>query len=169
MMWIQYIWVLAFWIFAILIFISCLGVLLFKNPVYAALSLLANLCLTAILYLAFLGAPFIAMIQIIVYAGAIMVFFLFVLMLMNLKKGEYSDPIIPWKLLFGFVAVILFALQAFVLKGEWKGRVLPGTHGVGVKAISDTIFTQYILPFELVSILIFVAVLGAVALAKKKL
>lgn len=169
MMWTQYMWFIIFWIFALLIFISSLGVLLFKNPVYSALSLLANLCLTAIVYLAFLGAPFIAMIQVIVYAGAIMVFFLFVLMLMNLRKGEYVDNIIPWKLLLALVVAGLFAFQAFFLGSEWRGRVLPGTHGVGVKAISDTIFTQYILPFELVSILIFVAVLGAVALAKKKL
>lgn len=162
-------WDVLFLFLALLIFLSALGVVFLKNPVYSALSLLANLCVTAVMYLALMGAPFMAMLQIIVYAGAIMVFFLFVLMLMDLRKGEYEDRIGPWRLLLGLGAAVLFAIQVFVLGVEWKGWVRGGAHGVSISGISHLIFTRYILVFELVSVLIFVAALGAVALAKKKL
>ena len=162
-------WDVLFLFLALLIFLSALGVVFLKNPVYSALSLLANLCITAVMYLALMGAPFIAMLQIIVYAGAIMVFFLFVLMLMNLRKGEYEDRVVPWRFLFGLGAAVLFAIQVFVLGAEWKGWVRGGAHGVSIGEISHLIFTRYILVFELVSVLIFVAALGAVALTKKKL
>lgn len=162
-------WDVFFLFLALLIFLSALGVVFLKNPVYSALSLLANLCITAVMYLALMGAPFIAMLQIIVYAGAIMVFFLFVLMLMDLRKGEYEDRMVPWRFLFGLGAAVLFAIQVFVLGAEWKGWVRGGAHGVSIGGISHLIFTRYILVFELVSVLIFVAALGAVALAKKKL
>ena len=164
------IWDVVFVFLAGLILLSALGVVLIRHPVYSALSLLANLCLTAILYLSLLGAPFIAMIQVIVYAGAIMVFFLFVIMLMNLRKGEYGEgPLVPWRLILALGAAAVFAIQIFILAGEWKGIIPPGTRSFGVKTLSHLIFTRYILAFELVSILIFVAALGAVALAKKKL
>ncbi len=163
------VWDVVFVFLAGLILLSALGVVLIRHPVYSALSLLVNLCLTAILYLSLMGAPFIAMIQVIVYAGAIMVFFLFVIMLMNLRKGEYQEGWVPWRVLLALGAGAIFAIQIFILSGEWKGVVPPGAKGFGVKALSHLIFTRYILAFELVSILIFVAALGAVALAKKKL
>jgi NADH-quinone oxidoreductase subunit J len=163
------VWYIVFLLLAFLILLSALGVLFFRNPVYSALSLLANLCVTAVMYLTLMGAPFIAMIQIIVYAGAIVVFFLFVLMLMNLRKGEYEDRLVPWRALLGLGVGAVFAIQTFLLTGEWKGWVPSGSQGANVKAISHLIFTRYILAFELVSVLIFVAALGAVALAKKKL
>lgn len=162
-------WDVVFFFLAGLILLSALGVVFIRHPVYSALSLLANLCVTAVLYLSLMGAPFIAMVQIIVYAGAIMVFFLFVIMLMNLSKGEYQERVVPWRLLLGLGAAALFAFQVFILAGEWRGFLPPGARGFGVKALSHFIFTRYILAFELVSVLIFVAALGAVALAKKKL
>jgi len=162
-------WNLVFLFFALLVLLSAVGVVAIRHPVYSALSLLANLCITAVLYLVLMGAPFIAMIQVIVYAGAIMVFFLFVIMLMNLRKGEYEERIVPWRLLLGVGAAAVFAFQVFILAGEWRGFLPPGAHGFGAKDLSHLIFTRYILAFELVSVLIFVAALGAVALAKKKL
>ncbi len=162
-------WYIFFLFLALLILLSAVGVVVMRHPVYSALSLLFNLCVTAVMYLALMGAPFIAMIQVIVYAGAIVVFFLFVLMLMNLKRGEYEDKMGPWRIVLGIGAFLIFLLQVIALSGKWKGWVHPGSRGVGIGEISRLLFTRYVLPFELVSLLIFVAAVGAVALAKKRL
>ena len=155
-------------VFTVAMVVTGLGVLLLPNPVHSALSLLANLIVTSLLYMVMLGAPFIAMVQLIVYAGAIMVFFLFVLMLMNLKKGEYTFKVWPMRALLGIGAAALFFFQTFALSPHFAGKALLGAQGPDAKVLADLIFSKYLLPFEMVSILIFAAAVGAIALAKKR-
>lgn len=150
----------------VLILLTAIGVVLIKNPVYSALAFLANLCLTAILYLAVLSAPFVAVVQVIVYMGAILVFILFVIMLVDLGRGESTERIFSPRLLFALAVVIVFALQMLMLK---YSAYMPLAKYVHAKDIAELLFTKYALLFELVSVLIFAAAVGAVALTKKRM
>ena len=145
-----------------------------RNPVHSVLWMLVLFIHMAGLYL-FLNAEFIAAIQIIVYAGAILVLFLFVIMLLNLKKEEtekkYQDQ---WPVGAGVGGVL--ALFLVVIVG--KITVLPalGTYSIeaiksegSMMTIGKVLYTQYLLPFEITSIILLVAIIGAVVLAKKRL
>jgi len=153
--------------------IGCaLGVVFHRNPVHCALLLVGVLLSVSGLFV-LLHAPFIAALQVIVYAGAIMVLFLFVVMLLNVKaEGSILTPGAAK----GFG--ILFALLGFV---ELLGVVLPpATHSTGLPeavlpegfgspaAIGLILYTVWLFPFEITSILLLVAVVGAVVLAKRK-
>ena len=158
-----------FYIVAALTVFAALGVILQRTPVYSALSLIVVLCSQAVLYL-LLGAEFMAFIQVIVYAGAIMVLFVLVIMLLNARRETPSERsrLARWlgvPLLAAFLVEILYVV----------GRQFPAerTHpaaafDAGPAAIGQLLFRNYVLPFELTSILILVAVLGAVVLAKKQ-
>ena len=153
--------------------IGCaLGVVFHKNPVHCALLLVGVLLSVSGLFV-LLHAPFIAALQVIVYAGAIMVLFLFVVMLLNVK-GE--SAILTPGAAKGFG--ILFALLGFVEllwtvlspAGESSGlpeAVLPPDFG-SPAAIGRILYTVWLFPFEITSILLLVAVVGAVVLAKRK-
>jgi NADH-quinone oxidoreductase subunit J len=149
-----------------------LGVVFHRNPVHCALLLVGVLLSVSGLFV-LLHAPFIAALQVIVYAGAIMVLFLFVVMLLNVK-GESS--ILTPGAAKGFG--ILFALLGFVEllwtvlspAGESSGlpeAVLPPDFG-SPAAIGRILYTVWLFPFEITSILLLVAVVGAVVLAKRK-
>ncbi len=159
---------LSFVVFGLLVFVSGLGVVSLKNPVHSALALLANLCLTAVLYLSYLSAPFLAVIQIIVYVGAILVFVLFVIMLMNIRKEEITEVLLSPRILFGLGAVAVFVAQILALNVFVIGKASKAKY-IHAKDIADLLFTKYVLPFELVSVLIFAAACGAIALAKKRM
>ncbi|BAT71016.1 NADH-quinone oxidoreductase subunit J [Thermosulfidibacter takaii ABI70S6] len=150
----------------LLILVSALAVVFLKNPVYSALAFLANLCLTAILYLAVLSAPFLAIVQVIVYMGAILVFILFVIMLVNLKKEDITERFFSPRLLFALVVVVVFLAQMLLVNVPESVQLANYVHA---KDIAQIIFTKYALLFELVSVLIFAAAVGAVALAKKRM
>jgi NADH-quinone oxidoreductase subunit J len=150
--------------------ISALVVLAHRNPVIGALFLVANLMCVAILFL-FLSAPFLAAIQVIVYAGAIMVLIVFVIMLLNLsreKQGLASGGSVQ-KLL-GSIAV-----SAFVLLVARAALFLPMASGVTsrsfgtVEFVGHRLFADFFYPFEFVSLILLAAMAGAVVLAKKKL
>jgi NADH-quinone oxidoreductase subunit J len=153
---------------------AALGVILARKPIYSALSLLVNFCSLAGLYL-LLNAQFLAAAQVIVYAGAIVVLFLFATMLLgggaetaNLKSQ------IPKNYLAIALAVVLFLEVGYVL----VSATLTGTQGsdtpeaiasVGnVQAIGKLLFTDYLLPFELAAVLLLIGIVGAVVLAKRK-
>jgi NADH-quinone oxidoreductase subunit J len=159
-----------FYIFAILAVIAALGVILQRTPVYSALSLIVVLCSLAVVYL-LLGAEFVAVIQVIVYAGAIMVLFVLVIMLLNARQETPSERsrLARWlgpPLLAVFLGEILFAIwKQFPVEGSLAAPAISG----GPAAIGSLLFRNYVLPFEVTSILILVAVLGAVVLAKKRL
>lgn len=149
---------------------SGLSVALQKKVMSSALSLVICLGALALLY-AQLGATFMAAVQTIIYAGAIMVLFLFVIMLLDPASEEFTIPARG----IAYAAVPLGLLMATMV---WHavasyqpaiGGGSPNPTSTGVAAIGLELFSNYLLPFEVTSILVLVAVLGAVVLAKKKL
>jgi NADH-quinone oxidoreductase subunit J len=144
-----------------------------RNPVYSVLLLIASFGALSGLYV-LLEAPFVAVIQIIVYAGAIMVLFLFVVMLLNAPQEDttYDERVHPLRrpgpMRFG--AVLAVALGAELLWALSRGRT-GGFDGRGVQsvaAIGRSLFTDYAFPFEVTSILILVAMVGAVVMARRE-
>jgi len=159
-----------FYIFAAVAILAGLSVVLQRTPVYSALSLIVVLCSLAVVYL-LLGAEFLAVVQVIIYAGAIMVLFVLVIMLLNARQESPTDRsriarIAGVPLLAVFVAEILVAVW-----GQFGNSASPAPHGfdAGPRAVGELLFRNYVLPFEVTSVLILVAVLGAVVLAKKQL
>ncbi len=149
-----------------IIFASACGVVLMRNPIHSALCLIVNLVAVAGIF-AQLEAHFLAMVQIIVYAGAIMVLVVFVIMLLNAKQeeGSYST----W--LIGLLAVVsgfIFVDMVGPLLSEGFPQSASATDPtVGtVEAIGRVLYTKYLFPFEAASILIMVGVVGALMLAK---
>jgi NADH-quinone oxidoreductase subunit J len=148
---------------------AALGMLFSRNAIYSALFLVVNFLMVAGIYL-FLGATFIGLAQITVYAGAIMVLFLFVIMLLggeNLPMGEYTR----WqRLLIGVTGVILaaeFAYLLFVRAGN-ANPIPAASTDTGPAAIGISLFTKYTLPFEITSVLLLAALVGAIYLTKKE-
>ena len=159
-----------FYIMAVVAIVAAVSVVLQRTPVYSALSLILVLASLAVIYL-LLGAPFIAMIQVIVYAGAIMVLFVLVIMLLNVGHEEPSrgsrfarwagPPLLA--VFFAEFAVLIW--KQFGLTGPASAVALDASP----RAIGRLLFSGYVLPFEVTSILILVAILGAVVLAKRQL
>jgi len=162
-----------FLIVAIILVVASILVIVQRNPVVSALFLIAALCAQAILYL-LLNATFLAVIQIIVYAGAIMVLFLFVIMFLNLRKDEFGVEKRKAQRFFGILFAVLLLVELGVVikiglsKIPSKDISLDPDFG-GVQSIGKALFTDYLLPFELTSVLLLVAMVGAIVLAKKKL
>jgi len=159
-------------IFGITAFVSiacAIAMILSTNAVHSALWLVLNITGVAILYL-LLQAPFLAMVQITVYAGAIMVLFLFVIMLLGAEKGQEERDALRWQRPIAIVlGLVLLGETAFVL--SWRGPdVVPpaATTEIGApRAIDEALFTRYLLPFEMTSVLLLVALIGAVVLTFK--
>lgn len=145
-----------------------------RNPIHAAISMLACFLGLAVIYLR-LAAPFLAAIHVLVYTGAILVLFLFVIMLLNLKPDELGvEYSVKTRGALGVVCMGLFGLLALPLwqdQRKFEALPVPDSHGAfgSVEAVGDALFNRYALPFELISVLIMVAVFGGVLLAKKKL
>jgi NADH-quinone oxidoreductase subunit J len=165
---------LIFFLILSLISVStALGMLLSRNAVYSALFLVLNFITVAVFYL-LLGAPFIAMAQITVYAGAIMVLFLFVIMLLGAESLPTAE-VLPWqKPLAGLLAVAL-AIEAtfiFLTRARPVGDVAQPDISINtvtnLRALGETLFTDYLLPFEVTSILLLVAMIGAIVLVRKE-
>ena len=160
---------IIFYIAAALAILAALGVILQRTPVYSALSLIVVLCALAVVYL-LLDAQFIAVIQVIVYAGAIMVLFVLVIMLLNAGREEPVDRSRLARWLGVPLIAVLLAEMLFVIWRQFPAASTTSASGVGggPSAIGHLLFESYVLPFEITSILILVAVLGAVILAKKQ-
>jgi NADH-quinone oxidoreductase subunit J len=141
-----------------------------REPIHSALALVLVMVALAVLYL-LLGAPFVAAVQIIVYAGAIMVLFVFVIMLLNAGVEERTD--------FSQIAKYIGVPLGFILMlwvGHWLWHSQAGT-AIGTAATSQAasthdlsvaLFRQYLFPFEATSFLILIAILGALVLARKE-
>lgn len=158
---------IVFWVFAPISIGSAIAMLLQRNAVHAALFLIVNFFTIAVFYLV-LGASFLFAVQIIVYAGAIMVLFLFVLMLLNVKREE-DVPGRGGRALAG-VALVLVAIlvgQAGIVL--WRGAFTPAPgFDASTRRMSEILFSPHFLyVFEATSVLILAALVGAVALAKK--
>ena len=163
----------VFYVFAALALAGALMVISFKSPVSSALSLVLTLFATAVLFVLLLG-HFVAVIQILVYAGAIMILFLFTVMFLNLKEGalEFESKHLGFKV--SILLVILLFVGYFASIGFKNGMLtrnlgVSEINGLGsVQGVGTTLFTDYLLPFELTSILIIVAIIGVVTIAKKR-
>lgn len=141
-----------------------------SNPLYSAISLIGVFLSLASLYV-MLAAPFIAAVQVIVYAGAIMVLVIFVIMLLNVEHGEPRRKrlkfLVPVSIL---MAAILLAETAFILYTVQPSgnRLSAATSNVGLThSIGEGLFTGYLLPFEVTSILLLMAIVGAMSLARR--
>jgi len=160
---------IAFYILGFVAVAAALGMLLSKNAVYSALFLILNFAVVAVYYL-MLGAPFIAMVQVTVYAGAIMVLFLFVIMLIGADKlaGEdttrWQKPL-AWMLVAFFVFDGAYLLSLKGLSIETVNSFSPVAQGSPTD-IGFALFQEYLLPFEVTSILLLVAMVGAIILTK---
>ncbi|HSF23134.1 MAG TPA: NADH-quinone oxidoreductase subunit J [Blastocatellia bacterium] len=163
-----------FIIFAAVAVASALNILLQRNPLYSALSLIVTLASLSALYVT-LQAQFLAAIQIVVYAGAIMVLFVFVIMLLNEPKDQPQIEKQKWLRYLAIPFAGLLIAEMFYVIRSIKAVSLPsmpadGAEGaVGtVSNIGKALFTNYLLPFEVTSVLILMAVVGAMVLARRE-
>lgn len=175
---------IPFIILAILAIFGSIMVVTRKNPVASAVYLIMVMATLAGLFV-LLGAYFLAAFQIIVYAGAIMVLFLFVIMLLNLRKDEFGrDPRVLQKYL-GFAFAILILIQSVIVIG-WAVKDHSGeirtvvaesydessdterNEYLSAESVAETLFTRFAYPFEITSVLLLSAILGAVVLARRK-
>ena len=158
-----------FLIFAGFCLAGAVNLLLQTHPINSALSLIVVMSSLAVLYL-LLGAEFLAIAQIIVYAGAVMVLFTFVVMLLNVGEEEHTHGSVVAKAI-GFPAVVLTFCVVTTVILETEKRLAPvrlTDRITTVQDLSKVLFRDMLLPFELTSVLILVAILGAVALARKE-
>ena len=163
---------ILFLIFAAISLVCAVNVVVQKHPISSAVSLIGVMGSLAILYL-LLGAEFIAAAQVIVYAGAVMVLFVFVIMLLNaggetMKAGRsVVASLLGVPVLIGLLTLLTF----------FTSRIYPratevrfgGFQGGSAQAVGRALFTTYLLPFEITSILILIAIVGAIVLARKEL
>ncbi len=166
---------MVFFAFAFLAVVTGIGVIFARSPVYSALLLVVNFfCLAAFYVL--LNAQFLAAVQVIVYAGAIMVLFVFVIMFLSPGRernvlrsmrgqGLLAVPLIL--LLLGEALFVFTAGSVSVIKDEYSLDRINDLGG-SVQAVGRVLFTDYLLPFEITSLLLIVAIVGAVVLAKRK-
>jgi NADH-quinone oxidoreductase subunit J len=162
---------ILFLIFATIAVVCGVSLVVQTHPISSALSLIGVMGSLAVLYF-LLGGEFIAAAQLIVYAGAIMVLFVFVIMLLNagaeaptrlgLRVKIFGVP-----LLAALLGIIAFATQATLPKSE--GVTFLGFTGGTAKEIGRALFTTYLLPFEVTSVLILIAIIGAIVLARKEI
>ena len=156
----------VFFFFAAIAVIFALVVILHRNPVVGALSLVASFFSLAVMYV-LLEAPFLAALQVIVYAGAIMVLFLFVIMLLNLqhRTEEATRPIQQFLGYFGSAA---FGISLVYYVAKYAVVSLPnGPFIADARTIGIRLFEAYIFPFEMVSILLLSAIVGALLLSSR--
>src|SRR6266542_2028524 len=162
--------VFLFLVFALIAVVCGINVVIQTHPIASALSLIGVMGSLAVLYL-LLGAEFIAAAQVIVYAGAIMVLFVFVIMLLNAGGETRRGRSFLSQLLGVPVLIALLGLLAYAVQRFYPGApnvVFGGFRGGTPKDIGNALFTQYLLPFEVTSILILIAIIGAVVLARKE-
>jgi NADH-quinone oxidoreductase subunit J len=164
----------VFWVFAPISVASAIGMLLMRNAVHAALFLVVNFFTIAVMYL-LLDAPFLFAVQIIVYAGAIMVLFLFVIMLLGIDRGDDRDePLLGQRALavvlaVGFVLEVTFAVRAGIGFGTRAPAGFDAVNqGGNTQALAAVLFRDYFFPFEVTSILLIVAAIAAMVLAQRK-
>jgi NADH-quinone oxidoreductase subunit J len=152
---------------------SALGLLLSRNAIYAALFLVLNFGVGAVLYI-MLNAPFIAVIQVTVYAGAIMVLFVFVIMLLGAERVSSNETTPgfayqrPLSIILGAVLMVLAAYVLFTRAGVPATAANTALIDSSPTAIGISLFTTYSFPFEVVSVLLLVAMIGAVVLTRNK-
>ncbi|MDX1905514.1 MAG: NADH-quinone oxidoreductase subunit J [Bacteroidia bacterium] len=158
-----------FWTFAILGIAGAVALVFNPSPVYAALGLILNLFSIAALYLS-LQAEFLAVIQIMVYAGAIMVLFLFVIMLLNLQAEQMETRFdlrrgLAFIIGLAFLGEMFYIFRGFATPGQSS---FPAEFSFGrVERIGQEMMTHFLFPFEMISVVLLAALIGAVVVARK--
>jgi NADH-quinone oxidoreductase subunit J len=168
---------IAFYSLSALILVFAVLVISTRNPVHSALFLVGNFLCVAMLYVV-LHAEFLAVIQVLVYAGGIMVLYLFVVMLVNLKRAPEAveDPrrrerlglLVSGAVLAQLVAISLYSFAA-APPAPAPGAPTPATGLGNVEAVGWLLYVDYVIPFEVASVLLLVAMVGAIVLAKREL
>jgi NADH-quinone oxidoreductase subunit J len=164
---------ILFLILAVVAIVTAIGMLLNRNSVYSALFLVLNFITVAVFYL-LLGAPFIAMAQVTVYAGAIMVLFLFVIMLLGAERLADAQ-VLPWQkpLAYGLAFVLAAeTIYLLVTRARPEGNILAPDATANtvenLRQVGMTLFSDYLLPFEVTSILLLVAMIGAITISRRE-
>ncbi len=164
---------IVFLVLAIVAIATALGMLFSQNAVYSALFLVLNFVTVAVFYL-LLGAPFIAMSQITVYAGAIMVLFLFVIMLLGAERLAPTN-VLPWQRPLAIVVAVVLAVESIYIiftRAQLAVTVTAPDAAANsmesLREMAKMLFNQYLLPFEVTSILLLVAMVGAIILSKQE-
>jgi NADH-quinone oxidoreductase subunit J len=162
---------ILFFIFAAIALVCGINVVVQTHPISSAVSLIGVMGSLAVLYL-LLGAEFIAAAQVIVYAGAVMVLFIFVIMLLNAGKEVHKGRSFMVQLLGVPLMIALLGLLTFLARRMYQPETMVhfgGFRGGSAQAVGHALFSTYLLPFEVVSILILIAIIGAVVLARKEM
>lgn len=164
-----------FYLFALVAIVSALIVVLQRDPVRSALFLVVCFLQVAGLFV-LLRSPFLAVVQVFVYVGAVVVLFLFVVMILELKKEKASEYLHigqkPWAIL--IVLAFLLEIGYLLFSGKIGGAEVGSyseeflTKAGSVEVLGELLFTKFILPFELVSLLLLVALVGAIVLTLKR-
>lgn len=165
---------ILFFIFGLIALVGAVSVISFRHPIYSALSLIVTFFAQAGLFV-LLGAHFVAAAQVIVYAGAIMVLFLFVIMLLNLGRRDREGTPSGAKLKgIAIVLGILFAAEGIYIAVSARSdtAVAPATalttEAVTTYDIGDLLFSKYLLPFEVTSLILLAALIGVIVLVKRE-
>lgn len=161
-----------FWLFALLMLVFGAAVVINRNPVASALSLVVSFLGLAALFMS-LDAYFIGIIQVLVYAGAVMVLFLFIIMLLDLRAEERRKTNVVALAGGAAVSLALFA-QIFLVAGQLRDSsktfpALPATTGDDVRGVGLLLFDNYNLPFQIIAVLVLVATIGVIVLSKREL
>ena len=156
-----------FAILAILMIVSALKVVTTKNIVHAALWLVLVLAGVAGQFL-LLGAEFVGVTQILVYIGAVIVLLLFGVMLTKASIGHEENINMPNRVLPAVIGTLMFAVMSYSIIDSYRGEELPKETVTSAAMVSDSIFSDFIIPFEAVSVLLLAALIGAVVIARKE-
>ena len=160
-----------FWLLATIAGLSAIGVVALDNPVRSALALVVNFFTLSFLYFS-LNAQLLGITQIMVYAGAIMVLFLFVIMLLNLGSGAQLVKKKDYKPVLGVIVgfgLFLIIYQRMIAPLKVYASPMADAKFGTPQAIGNTLFTNYVWPFEVASILLLVGIVGAILLAKRRI
>ena len=160
--------VFTFWVFGGIAVIASLFMVTRHNPVSSAMSLVVVLFCLAVVFLG-LHASFVAVMQVIVYAGAVMVLFLFLIMLLNLSDEELGRTLVTPLKVFGAVMALLLLTSLVTLTWGLSGSSdMVGPAFGGVFYVGKVLFSTYLLPFEIASVLLLAAIVGAVVIAQRE-
>jgi NADH-quinone oxidoreductase subunit J len=165
---------LLFWLLAVIALVASVSMIIQRNPVHSALFLIVTLLSLAGLFL-LLSAHFLAVIQIIVYAGAIMVLFLFVIMLLDIRRTEAAPSRVKLQKSLGLLLGAIFFIETVLIL---RSGVLSDMAAVAAEApaqdfgtalaLGRALFTSYLFPLQLAAVLLFVALIGAIVLSKRR-
>ncbi|MBX3102268.1 MAG: NADH-quinone oxidoreductase subunit J [Bacteroidetes bacterium] len=159
---------ILFWLLAAFALLGGIGLITSRSPIYCVLYAIVSFFCLAGLFLT-LGAEFLAVIQIIVYAGAIMVLFLFVIMLLNLSEEDMEARDMTTGRAFAYILGLVFLAELLYAFGSFPelGIAYTGPFTGKVEPLGEQLLTQYLFPFEMISVVLLAALMGAMAIAKK--